>query len=437
MLPRILIVGTVPYNKKATSRAFEAYFSKWDREKLAQIFSNTKTPVKGHCQELFQITDQRMVQRRFHHSLQTGIIYHYEDLPEEWTDNSREIEGGLYKKLYQFSAHKGPLTYLLRKIAWSRRYWCTPELNAWLDRFSPQCVFLSFSDDFFIPEIALYVAERYNIPIVSSIGDDYYFNDRFSLSPFYYLYRTAYKKLIRKVFAHGGSAIYISDKIRDKYNAEFHLYGKTVYLTSEVQRKPFRPIAKDHPVISYFGNIRQGRNESLCQIADALSRISDAFVLDVYTNQESSRDIDILMKNSNIRFHGSIPYSEVLKKTEESDIVVIVEGFQFSHIQNTRYSLSTKAADSLASGAQILVYGSPECGVIEYMAGTNSAAVCTEKEKLEECIRHLIEDEQFQKENYLHAIEITERNHSLSSSTHIFSQVVEEAIAQYANRKQF
>ena len=59
------------------------------------------------------------------------------------------------------------------------------------------------------------------------------------------------------------------------------------------------------------------------------------------------------------------------------------------------------------------------------------------KEKLEECIRHLIEDEQFQKENYLHAIEITERNHSLSSSTHIFSQVVEEAIAQYANRKQF
>lgn len=61
----------------------------------------------------------------------------------------------------------------------------------------------------------------------------------------------------------------------------------------------------------------------------------------------------------------------------------------------------------------------------------------TETGRLQRHIRHLIEDEQFQKENYLHAIEITERNHSLSSSTHIFSQVVEEAIAQYDNRKQF
>ena len=44
--PRVLIVGTVPYNKKSTSRAFESYFSGWERENLAQIFSNTEKACK-------------------------------------------------------------------------------------------------------------------------------------------------------------------------------------------------------------------------------------------------------------------------------------------------------------------------------------------------------------------------------------------------------
>ena len=54
MHPRVLIVGTVPYNTKSTSRAFDAYFHYWEKENIAQIFSNTKKPCKGHCETLFR-----------------------------------------------------------------------------------------------------------------------------------------------------------------------------------------------------------------------------------------------------------------------------------------------------------------------------------------------------------------------------------------------
>ena len=47
MHPRVLIVGTVPYNTKSTSRAFDAYFHYWEKENIAQIFSNTKKPCRG------------------------------------------------------------------------------------------------------------------------------------------------------------------------------------------------------------------------------------------------------------------------------------------------------------------------------------------------------------------------------------------------------
>jgi len=435
MKPKVLIVGTVPYNKKSTSRAFEAYFSNWDHKCLAQFFSNTKKPSKGHCESLFQITDQRLVQARFNKKMNIGRIFHYEELEDEWKDNSLEVKSTLFRQLYRLGDKKTPLIYLLRKWVWSKKYWCTKEFNDWLEEFNPECVFLSFSDDYFIQEIALYAAEKFNIPIVSSIGDDYYFNSRFSISPFYYLYKSSYRKLIRNVFSHGGSAIYISDKIRDKYNDSFGLNGKTVYLSSELERKEFVPVNNQNPVISYFGNIRQGRNESLNEIGYALGKISENYYLDIYSNQTTPNVISVFKNNKNVRFHGSIPYIQVMDKIHESDIVVIVEGFKEEHVNNTRYSLSTKAADSLASGAQILVYGSKECGVIEYMMQTNSAVVCTDSKELVSCIKKLIGDVEFQKQNYENSIRITLQNHNLQKSTDTFLNVVLGAINSYAKEK--
>ena len=65
MFRKILIVGTTPYSKNTSARAFEAYFSGWERENLAQVFSNPKPPLKGHAEYFYQITDKRLLLRRF------------------------------------------------------------------------------------------------------------------------------------------------------------------------------------------------------------------------------------------------------------------------------------------------------------------------------------------------------------------------------------
>lgn len=63
---------------------------------------------------------------------------------------------------------------------------------------------------------------------------------------------------------------------------EFGLDGENVYLALSIERRSFRPIDKDNPVISYFGNIRLGRNESLNEIATALGEINSKYKLHVY-----------------------------------------------------------------------------------------------------------------------------------------------------------
>ncbi len=428
MHPRLLIVGTVPYNTKSTSRAFDAYFHYWEKENIAQIFSNTKKPCKGHCETLYQITDHRMLKRWFGKRIDTGVIFHYDDLEDEWKDSGLELESGTAEAAYKVGRRHTPFTRLMRGLLWRKKFWCTDKLKGWLDEFAPECVFLAFSDDYFIPKIALYVAKRYNIPIVSCIGDDYYFNVKKTLNPLYHLYKSTYRKLINKVFSWPGSAMYISDKIRDKYNKEFSLDGETVYLSSSIERKPFCTINMQNPVITYFGNIRMGRNNSLNDIGCALKQINPDYRLEVYSNEQDGRFIEVFNGNPGVTFCGSVPYAQVQKRMLESDITVIVEGFGKKDINLSRYSLSTKAADALASGAMILTYGSLESGIIDYMRLTGASAVCTKKEDLTACIKELIADTEMQKRFYSQAIAVTEKHHNREASCAVSEGVINKVI---------
>lgn len=419
---RVIIVGTIPYNKNTSSRAFDAYFHNWEKKNMRQIFSNTKTPVKGHCGSLYQITDARLLKRWLHRIDEVGIIFDDKDLPDDWDSNDLEVGNGTVNALYKFGSKDSPLKYILRGILWKNKYWNTEKLNTWLDEFRPECVFLAFSDDYFIPRIALYISEKYNIPIMSCIGDDYYFNDRTSLSPFYHIYRKTYKKLIDKVFSRPGSAMYIGNKIRDKYNSEFSLNGETIYLTSDIKRREFREIDQNNPKIMYAGNVRLGRNDSLVDIGNALQKISKDYYVDVYSTEQNEEFLKGFKECPGVRFHGSVPYVEIMKLTSECDISIIVEGFEKKDVDTTRYSLSTKAADAIASGSNIFVYGSKECGVIEYMENTGCSMVCSNKEELVDKLKELIYNKILQKKLYDRAIEVDiedhdkEKNRSLTES---------------------
>lgn len=431
---RVIIVGTIPYNKNTSSRAFDAYFHNWEKENLCQIFSNTKTPVKGHCGSLYQITDERLLKKWLHKIDEVGVIYEDKDLPIDWDSNDLEVGSKVVDKLYKIGSKDSPLKYILRGILWKEKYWNTKKLNKWLDEFKPECVFLAFSDDYFIPRIALYISKKYNIPIMSCIGDDYYFNDKRSLSPFYYYYRKTYKRLINQVFKRPGSAIYIGNKIRDKYNVEFGLEGKTVYLTSEIKRREFRTIKEDKPKFIYCGNIRLGRNNSLADIGYALQRINVNYYIDVYSTERNAEFIKVLQECPGIKFHGAIPYKEVMALTADSDVSIIVEGFNKQDIVTTRYSLSTKAADAIASGSNIFVYGPIDCGVIEYMQGTGCATVCTEKTVLESQLRKLITDKGIQKRMYNKAIQVSLEDHDKDKNRLLAEKMFEKLIADLGSK---
>ena len=424
MHPRILIIATTPYSENYSSRSLDAYFHYWEKENVAQIFTRNIIPTKGHCKELYQISDARLVNRWLHKTKQTGRLFLYEDLEDSGenvvTDNGT---------MQQLGKKHTPLIEVTRRILWRKKYWCTSQLNEWLDQFNPECIFYNFSNHIFTQQIALYVAERYKIPIVTAIGDDFYFNDQKSFSPIYILYRKIFKRLSRQILTREkSSAVYVNDKIRDKYNSEFGLKGETIYFNSTVERRQFAPVNQDNPVICYFGNIRLGRNNSLIDIANALNKINNGYKLSVYASESDPMYYKPLVDHPNIDYKGSIPYSDVKQRIAECDIFVVVEGFEEEDLAFTRCSLSTKAADSLASGCAILAYGPKEAGVIDYLESTGVAFVCNDTDGLEETISSILLNSTLQREKYEYAIAAYKQNHTLESSSKRFEKIVNSAI---------
>lgn len=424
MHPRILIIATTPYSENYSSRAMDAEFHFWEKENVAQIFTRNIIPTKGHCGELFQISDSKLLKRWLHKTKETGTLYLYDELADSGVNQI--IDDSAMQKL---GTKHTPTIEIMRRILWRKKYWCTDKLNDWLDEFQPECIFYNFSNHIFTQQIALYVAERYNIPIITAIGDDFYFNDQKSYSPAYHLYRTIFKKLTRQILNRkNSSAVYCSDKIRDKYNNEFGLNGETIYLSSSLKRKPFSPINISKPIVAYFGNIRLGRNDSLVDVANALRKINSEYKLEVYAGESDPSYYQKLKDHPNIVYGGSIPYSKVQERTGACDIVVVVEGFKPENIAYTRYSLSTKAADSLASGATVLAYGPADAGVIGYLVDTKATVACTRPDMLEESIRSLFGNVEYQRRLYEKAKEVFKRNHTIESSCAVFEDIVNRVI---------
>ena len=425
--PRVIIVMTTPFSTNNSSRSLDSYFHYWEKDRVRQIFSRNWKPQKGHCGELFQIKDSDLLKKWLHRPVDVGTIYHYDELDEQ--GSSQVIDDGeLTSHGYKIGRSHTPMIELLRGTLWKDKYWCTDKLIEWLDDYKPQLVFYNFTYNLFLQKIVLFIAERYSIPIVTAVGDDYYFNDRKSLSLAYHIFRSKYKKLTEKVFSHPGSAVYVCDAIRDKYNRRFGLDGETVYFNSTIERKPFSPINTKNPQIVYFGNIRLGRNNALKQIADILGRINLDYRIQIYSNEQDESFFKELKSHPNVMWAGAVPYKEVIEIMSTCDIFVAAEGFREEDIDFTRYSLSTKAADGLASGAVVLAYGPAESGLIDYLSKTNAAAVCTDESKLESIIRNLMTNVDKQRLLYERAKEVVQMNHTLEGSTSAFEEVVEKAI---------
>ena len=360
LLPRILIVGTTPYSPNESSRALDTYFHNWPKQNLRMIYSNANPPHHNLCGSHFRITDYELLQRLLHPKREIGTVFEGSEavIADQVEQQSAKI--AKYKK-------KNSLRYYIRKFLWERKRWLTPKLEQWVDDFKPEALYICFSDDYFILDIALYFANKYQLPIIAQISDDYFFKKHsLLLQPFL----LSYKKLFVRVMSTPGFAIYIADKIANKYNSYFIKQGTPIYLSSQIKPST-APIV---PEFNYLGKVNLGRLQSLALLGDALNQVNNEYSVSIYSNGLSNRELRYLQRH-HCAYQGYLSYEEVAVKMNSGAFNIIASGFAKKNIDAARYSLSTKVADALICPGPILAIGPEGDGAIDYLLSNHCAIV--------------------------------------------------------------
>lgn len=408
-LPRVLIIGTLPYNPNESSRALDSYFHNWPNSKLRMIYSNSNQPYNCFCESHFRITDIELLRKLFNKNKKIGTIFDSRNIAQNANDEI-SIDS---KKISKFKK-KSTFRYYARKTLWNNKRWWSIELENWIEQFNPQIVYICFSDDYFILDISYFISAKYNIPIIAQIGDDYFFKKyNFLMTP----YIKKYKELFSKVMETDGFGLYISDKISDKYNASFLKKGFPFYLSSEIKEHS-KPIIYE---FNYFGKINLGRDNSLCLLGDALKAINKNYYISIYTGTISKKELRKLKKHNCI-YKGSVGYDNVKEIMNSGTFNIIASGFSKQNLEDSRYSLSTKVADSLISAGPIIAIGPDGDGAIDYLKERNCAIILNNQNIDVDDLAKALLDSQYLANISKTATNVYNKEHNIENNRQYFEQ---------------
>lgn len=418
--PRLLILCTQPYNPMNQARSLESYFHAFDRENVFQVFSDARTPVKGLCASLYQITDYQLLQRRLRKDAIVGRVFSYEDSLQQSLNETTPLEEAKRFKsdgLYRFA----------RKWVWKKRFWDTSAFQKWISEVAkPDAVFLCFSPDFFLFDLYDEIKRLTNAPLFLSITDDLVFNRHFSLSPFYWAYRFLYEKRAKKAIAESRACFFVSEKMKRFYGERLGAKGYVQYIATRLPTPSQNPIPSCPKVARYFGIIESGRFESLCQVADAFQAAGLETILEVYT--PSFDEIAKKKHPDNLLIKKSIPYGRVLSTMRETDLLIMVEGLKKRDQAAVAYSLSTKVADSLGSGRLVLAYGGENAGLISFVKEKDACLVATDFEGLVSLLKKMKDGNICYKEVIERSLLVAEECFDIETQSHLFLSRVRELL---------
>lgn len=355
-------------------------------ENLAQVYFHQEIPTRACCLRYFRITDSDVLRSVFTRRARFRIFSSCDI--DESASQSRTDTGNL-AKVYQFSRRRTPMIYFLRDTMWCLGKWKTRALEDWARAFAPDVIFFAAGDYAFSYRVALYLSGLLHVPITMWCADDYFIAPQQSRSLLRRLHCRRLRKLAQRVTERSKSVITISDAMQRDYAQLFGFPVQTIRISSDAN--PAALPREERAGISYVGNLGIDRITPLVGLGRALkaAQLPGFETIRVYSGERSPATLAQISEENGLTFCGRLTEQEVERVLGASKFLLLVESFDRSAVRRTKYSLSTKVAESLRSGACIIAYGPDEIASIEYLAQHRAACVLKSAQELPGAIRRL------------------------------------------------
>ena len=401
-------------------------FSAFDKEELCQLYVYPSFPNVDAVNSYYRITDRdaiKMMIPGFNAGVEVGCHEYAGSMIENRTD----------VKFYAKESNNSPVKRIIRDAVWKCSHWYTKNLKRWLDKESPNCIFLAPGYAKFIYDVALKISKQRHIPIITYICDDYYFFNGDNTWLGLHQHRLLQKKT-KQIMEKSEMMVAISEEIKGRYEKEFSIDCKLIMTGSNicVANKIFNKSCIEY--FSYFGNMDLKREKSLADIGRILDDINQErntqYALKIYTGRISAEAKTAFDGISSIKLCGFLTGEAFSNTFLGSDCLVHVEAFDDVMIERVRGSISTKIADSLASGIPLLAYA--PCGIasMEHLKRNECAFIAHDYESLKNVINQILDDNEKRMLISKNAIFVAKQYHVSSENSIYLKSLVEKALGE-------
>lgn len=377
---RVLIISNAEWDDgNSFGSTFSNLFSFLPKDNVANIYCRAGSPKTESCGHFLRMGEKDVLR----------YFLHKGDFPEVFVSTSQEAtkiepSNGGFKRFAK--QHRWQLFFMLREMLWSISGWRkSKSLAKFVEEFKPDIIVLPTYSFSYINKLALFLADMYNLPIVSYVSDDEYSYNPYNHSLIYRLFKK-YQRIWIKSGIDRSEILYVISEIQKKeYTPIFGDKCKVltkggVFVDKPVVQPPHIPIR-----LVFVGNIGTGRWKTLAMVAEEIEkRNSDGvqFTLDIFTGTNYTAEMKDALTKSGTTAHGFINPKDASKVTIESDILLHVESFNKADEFAVHQSFSTKIVDYLAQGKCIMAVGPSSVASIDFLRTNNAALVASDEKEL-------------------------------------------------------
>ncbi|MHB8132455.1 MAG: glycosyltransferase family protein [Mobilitalea sp.] len=297
-----------------------------------------------------------------------------------------------------------------------------------IKEFNPEIIY-TLGASIFSLNLSYLFSKKYNIPIVLHHMDNWrettYKNLLFANLP-----RKKLIESLNNVESAMNYGLTISEEMASKYeqisNKKYLSLMHTVDVSKFQNNKLFE---SDIVNIVYAGGLHLDRWKVLKDVENVINQHTNKtykIKLNIFTtNTDKLKYLQVYDKETT-NFHDFLPYNEVYKIYELADILLHVESFDYDLIDFTKYSLSTKIPEYMASGKPILCYAPMYIASSKYITQSNCGISVSNKIELSNALLKLTEDKSLRFNMGKNGILTALKNHSQEYKEKIMKIVFED-----------
>lgn len=422
-MKKVLVITHNVFSKTSNmGKTLLSYFEKWGTENVAQFYIHSEVPTDDSCcVNYYRVTDKEMVKSIF--TRRSGSRFEKSDIQTDRV--SSRTDEGLSAAIYQKARKRTPFIYFARNLIWRLGRWNTKKLRKWIDEFNPDAVFFASGDYAFMYIVARKIAKMKNIPLYVCCMDDYYINNKNESRFGGRSTHKAFMRQVKKTVSASAGMFTICEKMKEDYSKMFGVPCHTLHTAASFEG----PLSCENKTgaISYIGNVGCNRHKQLISLGRALKSIETEIphsYIDVYSAEKRPEILKDLTPENGINFHGEISSDEVKNVMAESMFLIHTESFDEESRKAVAYSVSTKIADSLASGTCLIACGPEEIASIKYLADNRAAFCIFDDHDLSDRLKEIINDKKQYDEIVDNARALSIKNHGSKCALEIIKSVI-------------